>query len=261
MTVAYRRVVASYKIKYNEDSVTGSECYLRDDVNADGKSNITTLPIVGTTPFTDPFGNVVATCLCRTQIGTFDGNDPGSLKWQFNYDVNKPGAGPAQNTETNPNARRYECGIEITSIENPIPDSGVDPKIPVLYFFIPTMTFTIPTKMPLTITQKNSLIAVCEANCGRINLTAFEGHRKGSVRFDGMSGGTKVVKDNPGVFYQFELKFTKKIVPSVAGEWDWNYVLDKTGAWKLYSAGNLDKPFPRVEFNSTLAGYINIEAS
>ena len=68
MTVAYRRVVASYKIQYNEDSVTGSECYLRDDVNADGKSNITTLPIVGTTPFTDPFGNVVATCLCRTQI-------------------------------------------------------------------------------------------------------------------------------------------------------------------------------------------------
>ena len=234
MTELYKRQTRFYEFNVTADEITGKEVYIRHD-DAAGGIAYASLPLVGTTPILDPSGSAVGTCLCRSRRATYEGGDVNSVKWEFTYATGK-NSPPSDNIEEDKAARRYDLGTQTTAIDKANP-SEVGPRNQRVVKLNAAGTFSIPTG-DMAGTRKDSFITLVESMAGKINHSAFEGHRQGSVMFEGVSGGTKY-NSNGQLRWLFEMRFTFKILQGAintggnVASMDWNYDLNTDGKWEL----------------------------
>jgi hypothetical protein len=147
-------------------------------------------------------------------------------------------------------ARRYSLGGEVLTIPNN-PTSpgegwiwalgGEKVKQPIYQSNI-MGSFTAQKELASD-SAKATWMATVEGLAGKINTSAMEGHRVGSVLFSGVSGGTQQ-DETGGTIWLFECEFTFRIINGLdvdgnaVTQDDWLYLIDRNAG----GAGRWDKP-------------------
>jgi len=248
VAITYKRLTSGYNYEKTSNAVTGKEVYIRHD-DAAGAVPFASLPVINSTPFTDPDGNTASNCLCQKIIGRFIDSDPNTIQYEFQFTTDGTAGGgggqPGSDVNTDPATRRYVMGGESVTVDSP-DEAGwwwsLAPQNPIrqpISKVIVTGSFTIP-KGPLTPAEDATFWTTVIGLIGKINNAAFDGRfRQGSVLFEGIDGGTVY---NDGVLsYQYNMNFSFRIINDldaagnpIAAD-DWNYL------WREDNAG-WDRP-------------------
>jgi hypothetical protein len=255
MAEMYKRTAEGYQYNETEDGITGQEIYIRDDVS--GTLAVASLPVVGSSVHSDPYGSAVGSCYCRTKNAVFPDGHPDTLKWTMSFGTRKPSA-ESNPINNDPNNRRFRMGAEMVTIESPsigswVWGSGSGSGTPIdqkIYQRIVQGDFTIP-KSKLTPAQNTAFIGSVISYAGRINSATFEGFPAGQVYFSGIEGGTTY--DQGDLQYNYEMHFEFMINPHIGTSepaYLYAYKESSPAGWAIPqdSAGN--KLFGSVDLNS-----------
>jgi len=261
----YKELVEDYRLIETSDKTTGTRAYYKDS------SGTARLPLVG-----DEWSSTKRNVLCRRRSHTKFFPDPNDRSTWIEKIVCEFSSSPlgAETRDTAPDAvenRRFQLGAEIQSIDEPSnwywwENAGVTPKTDKVDqpMFLSNVMGTFTRQRVLTSdSQKDKWVQEkLEGQAGTINDREWEGFRRGSVLFNGISGGTQVDVDGNRVWV-FECEFTFRIIRSggefvtengkkypadysgaAIKEYDWLYVWRKNASSS--GKGAWDRPYDDI---------------
>jgi hypothetical protein len=235
MPTLYQELADEYQLDRTEDGVTGRRVWIRDDLN--GATSPAGLPLVGTSLMVDDAAFTVPNCICRSLQTAYRGGiahiiatyrtRPSTVEWT------------GASISRDPDTRIFEGTADVALLNDPSSTALVwsgTTDAPATSIGKPLFagTFTIP-RSDLSTAQKNALFVKIVTHAGTINNASFQSLRTGSVRFDGIRGGT-YRDDNGNLRWSFDLIFSYRLLndpyTSITSN-DWLYDFDpQTGAWK-----------------------------
>lgn len=202
----YKEIVEDYRFELTTNSQSGSRSFYKQ---ADGTAS---LPELG-----DEFNSTYKECLARRIVAKKFFPDPDDrTKWIEKNDVEYTTRGNSDVLVIDPDERRYQLGTEVITVDTPPNwkwELKKDDLTQPLYLTNIVGSFTRQRELNSTSAKESWLTDKVEGLSGCINDAKFEGHRIGSVLFDGVSGGTQYDKDGTLVWV-FEMQFTYRLIRS-----------------------------------------------
>ena len=221
----YKELVEEWRLDEGDSSITGTRAFYKYS------GGTASLPSIG-----DSFSTTYQNCILRNINHTKFFPDPDDRSEWIEKLVCNYSTQPLRSETISPDEeeRRYRLGTEVITIDEPsnwkwsLKGSKCDQP---LYVSNVVGSYTRQKLLTSDAAKETWLRDVVEGLSGTINAAAYEGHRIGSLLFEGVSGGTQY-DENGDKVWLFEVTFTYRLIRGGPGSFDGSlwYVHDYNGA-------------------------------